>query len=400
MAALFPFDDPAEYGTRPVGPSRVRPARGGLRWEDIAVAPPLFTPRRYEKMLELGREPYYTDVDLGVTIGGFPSRLPLYASAMGSTEVASRTSLAVARAAGAAGIPLVIGENVTTVRGYGKPTREGHPSLKQRVAAYTEALEDDVGGLVIQQSVEDADAELWNHVYSDPDFEPLLSSGRLGFEIKAGQGAKPGLGGLTLIKVEDAERLGKHFLVEETEVGGGLRMRHSAPGTYSEEILRQQVRLMRNNYPRVRVWAKLPPTRDVDAAAQVAWEAGADAVSVDGAEAGSGLAPTAFLEDVGLPLLECLFLVGRQHRERCLNVSGGFADSARIVKALCLGARAAGLGRALLVALDEGGADGLDRFLATTAAEIRLLVSAVGKYVVGELTPEDLFLPQGTAPGF
>lgn len=400
VAALFPFDDPAEYGTRPVGASRVRAARGGLRWDDIAIAPPLFTPKRYEKMLDLGREPYYTDVDLGVDVGGFPSRLPLYASAMGSTDIASRTSLAIAAAAATAGVPLVMGENVTTVRGYDKPATTDHPSLKERAAAYTEALDDGVGGLVIQQSVEDADAELWNQVYSDPDFEPLLSTGRLGFELKCGQGAKPGLGGLTLVRGEDADRLGKHFLVEEDDVGGGLRMRHSAPGTYSEEILRQQVRLMRNNYPRVKVWVKLPPTRDVDAAAHVAWEAGADAVTVDGAEAGSGLAPIAFLEDVGLPLLECLFLVGRPPRDRCLHVSGGFAGAGRIVKALCLGARGVGLGRALLVALDAGGAEGLDRYVATIGAEIRLLVSAVGKYAVADLAPEDLFLPQGTAPGF
>ncbi len=399
-AALFPFDDPAEYGTRPVGASRMRAARGGLRWEDIAIAPPLFTPRRYEKMLDLGREPYYTDVDLAVDLGGFSSRLPIYASAMGSTEIASRTSLPIARAAGAAGVPLVLGENVTTVRGYATPSSEGHPSLKQRADAYSGTLDEDVGGLVIQQSVEDADAELWNQVYSDPDFEPLLSTGRLGFELKCGQGAKPGLGGLTLVTGDDAERLGKHFLVEETEVGGGLRMRHSAPGTYSEEILRQQIRLMRNNYPRARVWVKLPPTRDMDAAARVAWDAGADAVTVDGAEAGSGLAPTAFLDDVGLPLLECLFLLGRPPADRCLTVSGGFADAGRIVKALALGARSVGLGRALLVALDEGGADGLDRYLQTAAAEMRLLVSAVGKYRVAELTPEDLFLPQGTVPGF
>ena len=68
-------------------------------------------------------------------------------------------------------------------------------------------------------------------------------------------------------------------------------LRCSSPGTFTEEILRQQIRLMRNNFPRARIWVKLHPGRDVAAAAEVAWQAGADAVTVDGAEGGTGWAP-------------------------------------------------------------------------------------------------------------
>jgi methylamine---glutamate N-methyltransferase subunit C len=390
----------SEYGHRTFGQRAERAARSGLTWDQIALAPPLFTPKRFERMLELGREPYFTDVDLATTVGGFASPVPFYLSAMGGTSAASLGGSPLAVAAARRGIPLVLGENVATVRGYDKRTHPDHPTFKERVKAYLQALPEKVGGLVVQQSVEDADAELWNRVYSDPELEPLMATGRLGFELKCGQGAKPGLGGLTLVGASDARRLKSKFLVQEQDVGHGHRMRHSAPGTYTEEILRNQVRLMRNNYPRAKVWVKLPPTRDVDAATAVAWEAGADAVTIDGAEGGTGLAPSAFLDHVGLPLLECLFLVGRPEAKQCLHVSGGFHEGARIVKALCLGARAVGLGRAALAAHDADESKGLERFFELLDLELRMLVSALGKYRVNELSAEDLFLPRGTVPSF
>lgn len=400
LATLFPLRDLSEYGHRTFGARFERGARGGVTWDQIALAPPLFTPKRFERMVELGREPYFSDVDLATRIGGFHSSLPIYLSALGSTDAASQGGLLLAGTAARRGLPMVLGENISTVRGYAKRIKPDHPSLKERAAAYAKALPDKLGGLVVQQSVEDADAELWNHVYSDPDFEPLLSTGRLGFELKCGQGAKPGLGGLTLVGPADAKRLKQKFLVQDQELGQSYRLRHSAPGTYTEEILRQQVHLMRNNYPRTRIWIKLPPTRDVDAAAAVAWEAGADAVTVDGAEGGTGLAPTAFLDHMGLPLLECLFLLGRPETKHCLNVSGGFYEGSRILKALCLGARAAGLGRSVLAAAETDAERGLDRFLDVLDMELRMLTSGLGKYHVKDVASEDLFLPRGTVPSF
>ena len=42
-------------------------------------------------------------------------------------------------------------------------------------------MPDGLGGVVVQQSTEDADAEVWNLVYSDPFATRLLNSGRLAF---------------------------------------------------------------------------------------------------------------------------------------------------------------------------------------------------------------------------
>ncbi len=358
------------------------------------LVPPVLLPGRLATLIELGQEPTHLDVDLRSVVGGFHSPLPMYISAFGSTAACADLALHVSCQAGAAGLPMVIGENVTPVNGY---TREdGMPrSLLPRVRAYSQSLPDGCGGVVVQQSTEDADAEVWNQVYSDPAVEPLLATGRLGFELKVGQGAKPGLGGITVVDGESPRLDTQGFvltdLVAENADAEGRRLRFGTPGTFTAEILRQQIRLMRNNYPRARVWVKLPPGRDIVEAVRVATDAGADAVTVDGAQGGTGWAPEVFLRAVGLPAGECL----RQLAEHDLpvQVSGGMWEGSRVAKALAMGAVAVGLGRAALLAAEEDPKEGLTRLLDALTLELRLISAAMGKYVVGELSPEDLWFP-------
>jgi methylamine---glutamate N-methyltransferase subunit C len=392
-AAAFPAL--ADYGRALFGAVPAVPS--GDELDAARLVPPVFVPERLEKLIDLAREPLHGDVDLGAQIGGFTSPLPLYLSAFGSTQVASADlGRAASAQAGALGVPMVIGENVVPVNGYGRLDGGGGRSLLGRISAYADAVPDGSGGVVVQQSTEDADAEVWNLVYSDPSARPLLDSGRLGFELKVGQGAKPGLGGLTVVDSADADRLSAQFAVEDVfGAGSGRALRCASPGTFTEEILRQQIRLMRNNFPRARVWVKLPPGRDVALAAAVAWEAGADAVTVDGAEGGSGWAPTSFLSGVGLPLAECLRRIAGP--AGCLLVSGRVWEGSRAAKCLAAGARATGLGRAALIAVDEDPEAGLIRLVECLALELRLLISALGKYRADALTPDDLWSPTGWA---
>ncbi|GAA1267237.1 glutamate synthase-related protein [Sphaerisporangium rubeum] len=361
----------------------------------LRLVPPVFMPLRLEKLIDLGREPTWEDVDLTSRVGGFTAPSPVYLSALGSTDVASRgLGLSVSRQAGRLGIPMVVGENVVPVQGYGREAA-GAASLLGRIRAYADELDGTAGGLVVQQCTEDADAEVWNLVYSDPASQALITSGRLAFELKIGQGAKPGLGGMTVMSRADAGRLGDRYGIAPI-FGPEAVLRSATPGTVTEEILRQQVRLMRNNFPRAKVWVKLPPARDVRAAALVAWEAGADAVTVDGAEGGTGWAPSAFLDDVGLPLRECLGAIGPT--AHCLLVSGRMWHGARAVKSLALGATAVGLGRAALVAADEDPGEGLVRLVRCMALEMRLLISALGKYEAALLDADDVW-PRTEAAG-
>ncbi|MET7802740.1 glutamate synthase-related protein, partial [Streptomyces decoyicus] len=170
------------------------------------------------------------------------------------------------------------------------------------------------------------------------------------------------------------------------------------PGTFTQEILHHQIVLMRNNFPQARVWVKLPPGRDIAAAAGIAWAAGADAVTVDGAEAGTGWAPLSFMNHVGLPLAECLLRIAPH--DTCCIASGRMWEGTRAVKALALGARAVGLGRAAFLAADEDPEQGLLKLLDCCAFEMQLLISALGKYVVAEVGREDLWglPPAATEP--
>jgi hypothetical protein len=398
------FPPREEYGTSLYGAQDPSAGAGsGDLLEQLRLVPPVFMPRRLEKLIDLGREPHYPDVELETLIGGLRSPLPLYVCALGSTQVASAgLADALSRQAGRLGIPMVIGENIMPSRGFGRlPDQDGDGrTLRARIDAYLAELPDGVGGVVVQQSTEDADAEVWNMVYSDPGTRPLLDSGRLAFELKVGQGAKPGLGGMTVLDAREAPATAEHFAVEPVfGEGAGSVLRCASPGTFTDEILRQQIRAMRNNYPRARVWVKLHPGRDVREAAAVAWAAGADAVTVDGAEGGSGWAPLSFLEHVGLPLGECLLRVGAG-RDECLLASGRMTDGARAVKALALGARAVGLGRAAFLAVDEDPRAGLVRLAESLALELRMLISALGKYAPTELGHEDVWpLPATPSSG-
>ncbi|MEU8698812.1 glutamate synthase-related protein [Streptomyces sp. NPDC091387] len=383
-AAVFPPLD--SYGTAVFGATR----EPGDDIDTLRLAPPVFMPGRLAKLIDLGREPLYSDVRLTTALGGFDSPLPVYVSALGSTRVAG-TSLALSRQAGRLGIPMVIGENVAPMNGFRSSGDDHRKGLLERILAYCEELPDGVGGLCVQQSTEDADSEVWNHVYSEPAVSGLLASGRLGFEMKVGQGAKPGLGGLTMISEAVAADLDGQYAVERLTDDGAV-LRCSSPGTFTDEIFRRQIQLMRNNYPRARCWVKLFPGRDVGDAAAIAWEAGAHAVTVDGAEGGTGWAPTGFLGHVGLPLAECLRRV--EPAGRTLLASGRVWDGIRAVKLLALGARAVGLGRAALVAADEDPVHGLERLLDAMALEMRMAVSSLGRYAADETGPEDLWRPE------
>lgn len=390
LGAAAAFPSPDEYGAALYG------AGAGPAAEPRLV-PPVFMPRRLEALIELAREPLPDDVELGTTVGGFRSTMPVYVSAFGSTRAAGADlGTAAGEQAARAGVPVVLGENVVPVHGYGR-LEAAAAGLLGRLEAYAAQVPDGLGGVVVQQSTEDADAEVWNLVYSDPAAQPLLGSGRLGFELKVGQGAKPGLGGMTVVSTSEAARLSRHYSTGAVLGDGDHVLRSSSPGTFTEEILRQQLRFMRNNYPLARVWVKLPPGRDVAHAAEVAWAAGADAVTVDGAEGGTGWAPPVFVDHVGLPLVECLRRIGPTP-PGCLLASGRVWEGARAVTCLALGARAVGLGRAALLAVDESAGSGLTRLLACLALEMRLLVSALGKYDSNLVGPEDVWSPTAPAP--
>jgi hypothetical protein len=393
--ALYPFSGLDAFGRALLGADvEMRERRRFHTLDDLVLVPPVFTPKRLEKMTELQREPFFSDVGLDATIGGFRSQLPVMVASMGSTEVAHAAGPRLGRAAAEAGIPMGLGENVATVWGYARRVRSSRPSFRERLFAYLDAWDGTHGGVTIQQSVEDASDELWNKVYTDPDIEPFFRKGLIAFEVKLGQGAKPGLGGETKVSRQIARSLkGTYLFPEDPDaVERDLYERHSAPGTYTEPILRGQVRSLRTSFPRARVWLKSGPFRDLLALFRLASAERADAIVVDGKEGGTGMSPTIALKDLGLPTLACLARIGEARVEGlripCV-LSGRLYDGGHVAKAIALGATACAFGRPFLIASGSG-AKGIANFLEATETEMRMLLSALGKYALADLGREDV----------
>lgn len=374
---------------RPYGASTFGGTPRGPTLDDLRLVPPIHLPHRLGEVAKYGREPTPDDVRTATTLGGIPAALPFVVPAMGSTPVAHRHGIPLARAAARAGIPLVLGENIATVHGYDERTDPDMPSFKERAMAYLDvwarAGADAPGGLVIQQSVEDAMDELWWRVYTDRDFQPALEAGRIGFEVKVGQGAKPGLGGITLLEPEAAARLRKEYHITERRRPDGRVERQSAPGTFTYAILEAQMRHLRNDFPKARLWVKLPPARDAREAAHAVARGGADLVTLDGAEGGTALAPTVFLEHVGLPTLALLARWRADPAPVPMILAGGLRHGADLAKALSLGAAGVAFGRAPLQAVIAGGEEAADRFFADLADEVRKLTYALGELDVTAL---------------
>ncbi|ABL78537.1 glutamate synthase-related protein [Thermofilum pendens] len=394
---VYPFGELATYGAALLGATVHRKGYPRfLTMDDLVLTPPAFTPKRLEKMAELLREPVFTDVNLETSIGGLKSSMPLVVGTMGSTDIASRYSLVIARAAAKEGIPYGIGENVHTIRGYDRRLTRGHPSFKERVMAYLTNI-DKYGGVIIQQNVEDAYDEHWNKVYSDKDLEPYLDEGRVAFEIKVGQGAKPGLGGVIKMRKEEAVKVKEkyHFLEDPAEARTAWVERYSAPGTYTADILRGMIRLMKTSYPRAKVWIKVGPFRDVLEVVKVSYEEGADAVIIDGKEGGTGMAPSVAMKELGYPTVVGLAkirkarLMGVDDRMSLL-LAGRLFNGAHIVKARALGATAIYVGRPFIVAAMVKDEAGVRNFIEATRVETQMIVSALGKYSIGDVSPEDV----------
>jgi glutamate synthase domain-containing protein 2 len=295
----------------------------------------------------------------------------------------------------------------------------------ERVLTYVESMRDDVGGVVIQQNKEDAYNELWNRVYSDQRLDEHIQEGRIAFEIKGGQGAKAGLGGEKIVDRDTARRLKKkHTIVPDPDsVEADTYERHSAPDIFTEEILDARIKKLRNDYPRVKIWFKTGPYRDLRGVMERASRAGADCIVVDGKEGGTGMSPSVALEDLGIPTLVCLQRIQEAKKsglKASTVISGRLYDGAHLVKALALGADAVAMGRPFLVSSyayrfaehiierelyrtglfmrlisgffspDGKSEDFVRNFVESVATECRILISALGKYDGRDLGKEDV----------
>ena len=249
-------------------------------------------------------------------------------------------------------------------------------------------------------------------------------------EIKLSQGAKPGKGGMLpkeKITQEISELrgvpLGKDVISPPSHV------ECTSPEATVEFIKRIQ------EISQLPVGIKLclgrPEEFEELVEAMIRRQSFPDWITVDGSEGGTGAAPKAFLDSVGIPIYPALKIVGdilKKHnvRDRLKVFAGGkLISPARQIMAFCLGADAIYTARDFMLALgciqalecgnntcpvgitthDPSLQRGLDieqkanrvcNYVHALEHDLRELLSATGCRSVREFNEEHLFIPKGT----
>jgi glutamate synthase domain-containing protein 2/glutamate synthase domain-containing protein 1/glutamate synthase domain-containing protein 3 len=171
-------------------------------------------------------------------------------------------------------------------------------------------------------------------------------------QIKIGQGAKPGEGGM-LPAAKVTEEIAR---IRKTQVGVTLISPPPHHDIYSIEDLAQLIYNLRQVNPRAKVSVKIPAVTDIGTIAVGIAKAGADVIDVSGFEGGTGAASSSSIEHAGLPLERALAethqaLVVNGIRDTVkLRADGGLKTGSDVATVLALGADEVSLGTALMIA--------------------------------------------------
>ena len=178
-----------------------------------------------------------------------------------------------------------------------------------------------------------------------------LKLGR-GYQIKIGQGAKPGIGG-HLPGEKVLEGISETRMIPLHSDAISPAPQHDI---YSIEDLRLLIYAIKEANDYKPVCVKIAAVHNVAAIASGIVRAGADMVYIDGYRGGTGAAPNIVRDHVGIPIEVALAAVDQRLREErirnqaSLIVAGGFRNSADVMKAIALGADAVAIGTPVLIA--------------------------------------------------
>jgi glutamate synthase domain-containing protein 2 len=236
-------------------------------------------------------------------------------------------------------------------------------------------------------------------------------------EIKIGQGAKPGQGGL-LPADKVTEEIAK---VRNVPAGEDVHSPPCHPDINCIDDLKKKVKWLRELTGGKPIIIKLG-AGNVEKDVKLALKADPDVIAVDGMEGGTGAAPRVMLDDFGTPALSAVLkarkVMGKKSKQD-LIVGGGFNKGADIAKALALGADAVFMSFPLLVAMGcsyckqcfmgkcpmgvttqdpelrkrlniDPAAKNVSNFLNACSEEVKMVAGATGKDNVHDLDREDL----------
>ncbi len=235
-------------------------------------------------------------------------------------------------------------------------------------------------------------------------------------EIKIGQGAKPGQGGL-LPGDKVTEEIAK---VRNVSIGKDVHSPPAHPDIFSIDDLKKKVKWLREITGGKPIIIKLG-AGDIENDVKLALKAEPDAIAIDGMEGGTGAAPKIMLDDFGIPTLAALVkarkIIKKSKQE--LIIAGGINKGSDVAKALALGADAVYMAFPTLVAMGciyckqcykgkcpfgittqdpelrkklniEGASKKVANFLTACTEEVKMAAGACGKRDIHELNREDL----------
>ena len=168
-------------------------------------------------------------------------------------------------------------------------------------------------------------------------------------EIKIGQGAKPGQGGLL-----PGYKVTKDIAtLRKVPEGEDIHSPPKHPDINNIKDLKKKVEWLRelNGGP---IIIKLG-AGDVESDVKLTIKANPDAIAIDGMEGGTGAAPIIMLDDFGIPTLAALVkarkVLDKSKAKQELIIGGGLNKGSDVAKALALGADATFMSFALMIAM-------------------------------------------------
>ena len=168
-------------------------------------------------------------------------------------------------------------------------------------------------------------------------------------EIKIGQGAKPGQGGL-LPKEKITEEIAR---IRKVGMNEDLHSPAYHPDIKSLSDLKKKIAWLRK-FCKGPIIVKLG-AGNVEEDVRIAVRAGADVIAIDGFGGGTGAAPQVMMNEMGLPIVMAVVRARREldrlKAKQELIVAGGLRTGGDVAKMLALGADAVYMGSSLLAAM-------------------------------------------------